>query len=177
MKQYAKSIIYFTFPLIIGNLCACRSAKSGTDRTQADTSLSQLERIEHNASGTISSQVKTKETEKGNTWRIVCNFDTSLPVDPQTGLPPTSSIEIEGSETETQTSQEDNESARVSDNLSKQNAIDLDTSDQSEKQTDNEHTVFAGIDKGIKTGLIIGIPIILIILIAIIHARKKNTSK
>lgn len=177
MKQYAKSIIYFTFPLIIGNLCACRSAKSGIDRTQADTSLSQLERIEHNASGTISSQVKTKETEKGNTWRIVCNFDTSLPVDPQTGLPPTSSIEIEGGETETQTSQEDNESARVSDNLSKQNAIDLDASDQSERQTDNEHTVFAGIDKGIKTGLIIGIPIVLIILIVIGHARKKNTSK
>ena len=172
MKQYAKSIIYFTLPLIIGNLCACRSAKSGIDKTQADTSLSQLERIEHNVSGTISSQVKTKETEKGNTWRIVCNFDTSLPVDPQTGLP-----EIEGSGTETQTSQEDNESARISDNLSKQNVIDLDTSNQSEKQTGNEHTVFAGIDKGIKTGLIIGIPIILIILIAISYARKKNTSK
>ena len=77
MKQYAKSIIYFAFPLIIGSLCACRSAKSRIDRTQTDMSLSQLERIEHNVSGTISSQVKTKETEKGNTWRIVCNFDTS----------------------------------------------------------------------------------------------------
>lgn len=177
MKQYAKSIIFCAFPLIIGSLCACRSAKSGIDRTQTDMSLSQLERIEHNVSGTISSQVKTKETEKGNTWRIVCNFDTSLPVNPQTGLPPTSSIEIEGSETETHTSQEDNKSARVSDNLSKQNAINLDTSNQFERQTDNEYTAFAGIDKGIRTGLIIGIPIVLIILALISHARKKDTSK
>lgn len=54
-----------------------------------------------------SSLFSTSSRSDRNTWRITWHFDTSMPSDPETRLPPVSSIEVEGEEQ----TQEDHSSA------------------------------------------------------------------
>ena len=92
---------------------------------------------------------------------------------------PRSNIEIEGNEKTVKTLLQEDDTIHVSESQETKNDLTLQQSKQSASHKDAGSSVAAGIDNGIKYGLIIGIPIILIILTLIIHARfkQKDSSK
>lgn len=94
-------------------------------------------------------------------------------------LSPISNIEIEGNEKTVKTLLQEDDTIHVSESQETKNDLTLQQSKQSASHKDAGSSVAAGIDNGIKYGLIIGIPIILIILTLIIHARfkQKDSSK
>ena len=94
--------------------------------------------------------------------------------DPETGLSPISNIEIEGNEKTVKTLLQEDDTIHVSESQETKNDLTLQQSKQSASHKDAGSSVAAGIDNGIQYGLIIGIPIILIILTLIIHARFKQ---
>jgi hypothetical protein len=98
----------------------------------------------------------------------------SKPADPETGLSPISNIEIEGNEKTVKTLLQEDDTIHVSESQETKNDLTLQQSKQSASHKDAGSSVAAGIDNGIQYGLIIGIPIILIILTLIIHARFKQ---
>ena len=118
-----------------------------------------------------------KVGDKG--WKVKVNFDTSKPADPETGLSPISNIEIEGNEKTVKTLLQEDDTIHVSESQETKNDLTLQQRKQSASHKDAGSSVAAGIDNGIQYGLIIGIPIILIILTLIIHARfkQKDSSK
>lgn len=92
----------------------------------------------------------------------------------ETGLSPISNIEIEGNEKTVKTLLQEDDTIHVSESQETKNDLTLQQSKQSASHKDAGSSVAAGIDNGIQYGLIIGIPIILIILTLIIHARFKQ---
>lgn len=112
--------------------------------------------------------------KQGKGWKVKVNFDTSKPADPETGLSPISNIEIEGNEKTVKTLLQEDDTIHVSESQETKNDLTLQQSKQSASHKDAGSSVAAGIDNGIQYGLIIGIPIILIILTLIIHARFKQ---
>ncbi|MCS2388835.1 hypothetical protein NXX60_26515 [Bacteroides thetaiotaomicron] len=125
------------------------------------------------------SRFNLNQEEAGKGWKVKVNFDTSKPADPETGLSPISNIEIEGNEKTVKTLLQEDDTIHVSESQETKNDLTLQQSKQSASHKDAGSSVAAGIDNGIKYGLIIGIPIILIILTLIIHARfkQKDSSK
>lgn len=176
MKHQTK-VIYPALLLLTCLLCACRTTKSRTSKSHTEVVTSQLDRLEHKASGTISSQVSTQEDTHGNSYRIVWHFDTSLPTDPDTGLPPVSSLEIEGSQTTQHASRQEDTNTALTDSLSINKEFDLIAIDDSDSQSDSDRSALTQIGEGIKTGLIIGIPVTIILIALIYYVRKKNSSK
>ena len=69
---------------------------------------------------------------------------------------------------------QEDDTIHVSESQETKNDLTLQQSKQSASHKDAGSSVAAGIDNGIQYGLIIGIPIILIILTLIIHARFKQ---
>ena len=120
------------------------------------------------------SRFNLNQEEAGKGWKVKVNFDTSKPADPETGLSPISNIEIEGNEKTVKTLLQEDDTIHVSESQETKNDLTLQQSKQSTFHKDAGSSVAAGIDNGIKYGLIIGIPIILIILTLIIHARFKQ---
>ena len=66
-----------------------------TDQTveQRDTFAGAVSVRRQSGARSLSSRVTTSDR---NAWRIICRYDTSKPSDPETHMPPVSSIEIEG---------------------------------------------------------------------------------
>lgn len=177
MKHHAYLVSYLICLSIVGLLCSCRTAYQRNTHTQENTHLSQSDAILHTSTGTIASQVTTEREEQGKHWKITYRFDTSKPIDPLTGLPPTSDIEIEGNEVTAQTKQETNESTQLSDSTATKNDLTLYTDKEltTNKSVDTE--ALTGVDDGIRYGLLIGIPLVLIILTRIYYVRKKDSSE
>lgn len=95
-----KNVTFITalaLALSLGTLAAgCRShrhVQTDIDVQERDTSSSLVVRQSQSLSSTVTSSTRTSDR---SSWRITWNFDTSLPADPETHLPPVASIEAEG---------------------------------------------------------------------------------
>ena len=179
MKHHAHFFNYFVSLVIAGLLCSCRAAYQRDTHTQEKANLSKSVNSLHTTTGTIASQAKTEKDEQGSGWKITYHFDTSQPINPITGLPPTSGIQIEGSQNTIKTKEEKNQSEQLSDSTSNESKTNQSTSNESATQSVMEAEGLTGIDDGLKTGLAIGIPIAFILLALIYYVRyhKTNTSK
>ena len=166
MKHYAHILICTASLACACSFCGCRATYQNDSSTQEQTRLS----ISDSAL-----RIRTEDTcSRFNLNQEEANFDTSKPADPETGLSPISNIEIEGNEKTVKTLLQEDDTIHVSESQETKNDLTLQQSKQSASHKDAGSSVAAGIDNGIQYGLIIGIPIILIILTLIIHARFKQ---
>lgn len=179
MKHYAHIITYLVCLASAWLLCSCRSTYQNDSRAKEQSNLSISDSALHTRTGDHYSRFTLNQEEADKGWKIKVNFDTTQPANPDTGLPPISDIEIEGSEKTIKTLLQKDDTTHVSDTQETKTYITLlqDKETQSHKNADS--TVAGGIDSGIKYGLIIGIPIVLIILTSTLYARnrQKNPSK
>lgn len=176
MKHYAHNLIYLACLACAGLLCCCRSTYQSDRRDKEQISLSIRDSTLHTRTEDIYARFNLNQEEAGKGWKIKVNFDTSQPADKETGLPPVSDIEIEGSETNIKTVLQKDDTTHVSDTQETKNDISLQQDKQLDATTDAGASAATGIDDGIKYGLMIGIPAVLILII-IIYARQKNSSK
>ena len=165
MKHYAHILICTACLACTCSFYGCRTTYQNDSSTQEQTRLS----ISDSAL-----RIRTEDACSRFNWKVKVNFDTSKPADPETGLSPISNIEIEGNEKTVKTLLQEDDTIHVSESQETKNDLTLQQSKQSTFHKDAGSSVAAGIDNGIKYGLIIGIPIILIILTLIIHARFKQ---
>lgn len=177
MKHHAHLIIYSTCISAIILLCACRSSYRHNNQFRESKSLQSSNSDLYTSTGTITSQVKTKQEENGKRWKITYHFDNTLPTDPITGLSPVSGIEIEGSENQIKTTQESNDSTQTDVSSSTTDSLNLNANKESNTNTDTNNTVATGTDDGIRNGLTIGIPLCIIIIALSYYAKRQNTSK
>lgn len=179
MKHHAHTLIYLVCLAAAWLLCSCRTTYQKDLSTQEQSSLSISDSILYTRTGDIYSRFNLNQEEAGKDWKVKINFNTSKPADPKTGLPPISDIEIEGSETTIKTILQKDDTIHVSENQETKTDITLLQDKQSVSHKATGNSVAIGIDSGIKYGLIIGIPIVLIILISTFYAkhRQKNPSE
>ena len=179
MKHYAHILICTASLACACSFCGCRATYQNDSSTQEQTRLSISDSALRIRTEDACSRFKLNQEEAGKGWKVKVNFDTSKPADPETGLSPISNIEIEGNEKTVKTLLQEDDTIHVSESQETKNDLTLQQSKQSASHKDAGSSVAAGIDNGIQYGLIIGIPIILIILTLIIHARfkQKDTSK
>lgn len=177
MKHHAHPIIYFACMSAIILLCACRSSYRNTNQLRASESIQHSNAGIHTSTGSIVSQVKANQEELNKNWKITYHFDSALPTDPTTGLPPVSGIEIEGSEKQIKAMQASIDSVHASSSSSTKDSLKIATDQQSNTNTDVSNKVAAGADDGIRNGLTIGIPLCIIIIALSYYAKRQNTSK
>lgn len=179
MKHYVRIITYLVCLASAWLLCCCRSTYQNDSRVKEQSNLSISDSALHTRTEDIYSRFHLNQEEADKDWKIKVNFDTSQPANPETGLPPISDIEIEGSEKTIKTLLQKDDTTHVSDTQKTQTDITLLQNIETQSHKDAGSTVAGGIDSGIKYGLIIGIPLVLIILTSIIYARyrQKNPSK
>ena len=113
----------------------------------------------------------------GSSWKITYHFDTTQTPDPTTGLPPLSGIEIEGSEKQSKTAQESNDTVHSSNSSSKREVSGQTIQRESGTETRKDSKVATGTDDGIRNGLSIGIPLLFIIIALSYYAKRQNISK
>lgn len=174
MKHYAHILICTASLACACSFCGCRATYQNDSSTQEQTRLSISDsalRIRTEDAAPDSNLIKKKRAKAG---KSKLTSDTSKPADPETGLSPISNIEIEGNEKTVKTLLQEDDTIHVSESQETKNDLTLQQSKQSASHKDAGSSVAAGIDNGIQYGLIIGIPIILIILTLIIHARFKQ---
>lgn len=174
MKHYAHILICTASLACACSFCGCRATYQNDSSTQEQTRLSISDSALRIRTEDACSRFKLNQEEAGKGWKVKVNFDTSKPADPETGLSPISNIEIEGNEKTVKTLLQEDDTIHVSESQETKNDLTLQQSKQSASHKDAGSSVAAGIDNGIQYGLIIGIPIILIILTLIIHARFKQ---
>lgn len=117
MRKNVTFFIALALALSVGLLATgCRShrhVQAVLDVQQRDSFAELVVRQSHSLSASTSSSSRTSDR---NRWRITWNFDTSHPSDPETNLPPVSSIEVEGEEqTQEETSSTDDVSVETED--------------------------------------------------------------
>ena len=169
MKHYAHILICTASLACACSFCGCRATYQNDSSTQEQTRLSISDSALRIRTEDACSRFKLNQEEAGKGWKVKVNFDTSKPADPETGLSP-----IEGNEKTVKTLLQEDDTIHVSESQETKNDLTLQQSKQSASHKDAGSSVAAGIDNGIQYGLIIGIPIILIILTLIIHARFKQ---
>ena len=179
MKHHAHTLIYLACLAIAWLLCSCRSTLQNNRSTQEQSDLSITDSALRIRTEDTYSRFNLNQEQTGKDWKVKVNFDTTKSAAPSTGLPPISNIEIEGNEKTVKTLLQEDDTIHVSESQETKNDLTLQQSKQSASHKDAGSSVAAGIDNGIQYGLIIGIPIILIILTLIIHARfkQKDSSK
>lgn len=176
MKHYAHIIIYLVCLASAWLMYGCRSTYQSNSRAKEQRILSISDSALRIRTEDVYSRFHLNQKEEGKGWKIKVNFDTSLPADSETGLPPISDIEIEGSETNIKTVLQKDDTTHVSDTQETKNDISLHQHKQLDTTSDAGASVATGIDDGIKYGMIIGIPAVLILII-ISYVRQKNSSK
>lgn len=179
MKHYARIITYLVCLASAWLLCCCRSTYQSDNRAKEQSNLSILDSALHTRTEDNYSRFNLNQEEADKCWKIKVKFDTTQPANPDTGLPPISDIEVEGSEKTINTLLQKDDATHVSDTQESKTDITLIQDKETKSHKDTESTVAGGIASGIKYGLIISIPIILIILTSTIYARyrQKNPSK
>lgn len=154
--------------------CGCRTAIQHTAAQVSHQKDSSDVELLQGAHGSIASQVQTHTDIIGNKWKITWHFDTSKPINPTTGLPPASGLEIEGSEMQKQMEKKTNVSSETSDSLS-YHAKEVSSSDSASQQTDDKQTESGtSIERSIAAGIFVIIIIIAIILYARSNPPKQN---
>lgn len=179
MKHHAHIIICLVSLTSVGLLSSCRTAYQSNHNTQEQNNLTISDSALRVRTEDSRSQFNLNQTQTGKDWKVKVNFDTSKPADPSTGLHPISDIEIEGSETTVKTLLQKDDTLHLSEEQKRTTDITYIQDKQTEFHKGTDSSVAAGIDSGIKYGLIIGIPAALILLILIYNAkhRQKNPSK
>lgn len=170
LEHYAHSFVLATALLLLG----CRSSSQHSSlrvNQQNDSSAVTLSATAH---GSITSQVQTHEDIKGNHWKITYHFDTSKPTNPNTGLPPTSRVEVEGSQVQQQTERQENVSSETSDTLNYQKKTNSSVNNLEQQDKDKRIESGTRIERSIATGIILFIIVIAIILYVRSHPSKQN---
>lgn len=172
LKHYAQPFVLAVLTVLL--LSNCRSSTQHSSlrvNQQNDSSTIVLSEKTH---GSITSQVQTHEDIKGNHWKITYHFDTSKPVDPVTGLPPTSRVEAEGSQVQQQTERQENVSSETSDSLNYQEKKKSNSNNLEQQDTDKHIESGTSIERSIAAGIIIFVIVIAIILYVRSHPSKQN---
>lgn len=179
MKHYAHILIYLVCLASAWLLYGCRTTYQNNRSTQEQSNLSITDSALLTRTENAYSRFNLNQEEAAKGWKVKVDFDTTKPADPSTGLPPISNIEIEGSETTIKTLLQKDDTTHISDKQETTTDITLQQNKQSESQKNTGGSIATGIDDGLKYGLIIGIPVILIILILPFYVkyRQKNPSK
>lgn len=179
MKHHAHIIAYLACLASAWPLCSCRSTYKNNSRTEERNNLSISDSALHGRTEDTYSRFHLNQEEANKRWKIKVNFDTTQPTNPETGFPPISDVEIEGSEKTIKTLLQKDDTTHVSDIQETKTNITLHQNKETQSHKNAESNVASGIDNGIKYGLTIGIPIVLIILTSNFYARKrqKNPSK
>lgn len=165
----------FTLAILIALLlCCCRSAHQHSSLSVNQQKDSSVVRLSEKAHGSIASQSQTHTDINGNQWRITCHFDTSKPTDPITGLPPTSQLEIEGSEIRTQVESQENVSCETSDTVSYHHDEVKDSSTVDQQNDNKQKETGTNIEKSIGAGIILIALTLAIILYVRSHPSKQN---
>lgn len=177
MKHYVHLIIYSACISAIVLLSACRSSYRHTKQLRENQSIQESNSELHTSTGTIASQVRTNQEELGKSWKITYHFDNTSPVNPTTGLPAVSSIEIEGSEKQIKAMQTSIDSVHTSSSSTTKGSLNATANQESDTDIDGSHKAATGIDDGLKHGLTVGIPLFIFIIALSYYAKRQNTQK
>lgn len=172
LKNYVQSIILAILIALL--LCHCRSASQHSSMRVSEQTDSVNVKLSGKAHGSIASQVQTHSDISGKKWKVTYHYDTSKPADPATGLPPTSKVEIEGSEVHQQEEQLENVSSETSDTVSYQKTATGSTNEYSQQDSQKQKGTGIGIERSIATGIILLFIIIAIILYVRSHPSKQD---
>lgn len=172
LKNYVQPISLAILIALL--LCNCRSASQYTSKRVSQQRDSTDIKLSSKAHGSITDQVQTQTDINGNKWKITWHFDTSQPADPTTGLPPTSKLEVEGSEIRKQIERQENVSSETSDSVSYQKTETESSNEYSQDDSQKQKESGTGIEKGIATGIILLSTIIGIILYVRSHSSKQD---
>ena len=168
LKNYVQPISLAILIALL--LCNCRSASQHSSVRVSEQTDSVSVRLSSKAHGSITSQAQTDIN--GNKWKITWHFDTSKPTDPVTGLPPTSKLEVEGSEIRKQVEQQENVSSQTSDSVSYQKTDTGSSNEYTQQESQKKTESGTGIERSIAIGIIL-----LSIIIGIILYVRSHTSK
>lgn len=155
-------------------LCCCRSTHQHSSLRVNQQKDSSAVRLSEKAHGSISSQSQTHTDINGNKWKITYRFDTSKPTDPLTGLPPTSQLEVEGSEMRTQVENLEKVSSETSDSVSYHHEQAISSSTIDQQNNNKQKETGTNIEKSIGAGIILIALTIAIILYVRSHSSKQN---
>lgn len=172
LKNYVQSIILAILIALL--LCHCRSASQHSSMRVSEQTDSVNVKLSGKAHGSIASQVQTHSDTSGKKWKVTYHYDTSKPADPATGLPPTSKLEIEGSEIQQQLEQLENVSSETSDTISYQKSETGTTNAYSQEDSRKQQETGTGIERSIATGIILLFITIAIILYVRSHPSKQD---
>lgn len=153
MKHYANLLPLALLAALL--LAGCRSAAQHRTMLHHEQTDSLSEQLSYHAHGILSEQVQNQNDTESHHWKITWHFDTTQPPDSTTGLPPTQSLEIEGSETLQMQYSTKKTQAELVDSV--QTSRHLMQELQTETHADEQREIDAGIDigKGIKTGIVL----------------------
>lgn len=121
-----------------------------------------------------SKPLKTNTVHPGRSRTILTRHKHPIP---QPAYSPLSGIEIEGSEKQSKTAQESNDTVHSSNSSSKREVSGQTIQRESGTETKKDSKVATGTDDGIRNGLSIGIPLLFIIIALSYYAKRQNTSK
>lgn len=170
IKSYA---LHSILAILVALLqCGCRSSSQHSSMRVSQQKDSSYGRVSEKAHGSIASNVQSHADIAGNTWKITWHFDTSQPADPATGLPPASSMEIEGSEIRKHVEKQENVSYETSDSLSYHKVEESTSKGYSEENSERQKQSGTSIERSIATGILL----IFIVIVFIIYVRS-NPSK
>lgn len=172
LKNYVQPISLAILIALL--LCNCRSASQHSSVRVSQQAGSTDVKLSSKAHGSITSQTQTQTDINGNKWKITWHFDTSQPADPATGLPPTSKLEVEGSETRKQIENRENVSSETSDSLSYQKTETGTSNEYNQQDSQKQKEAGTGIERSIATGIILLSIIIGIILYVRSHPSKQD---
>lgn len=172
LKNYVQSISLAMLIALL--LCNCRSASQHSAVRVSEKADSINVKLSGKAHGSIASQVQTHSDTNGKKWKITYHYDTSKPADPATGLPPTSKVEIEGSEIQQQLEQLENVSSETSDTISYQKTATGSTNEYSQQDSLKQKETGTGIERSLAIGIILLFIIIGIILYVRSHPSKQD---
>lgn len=155
-------------------LCCCRSTHQHSSLRINQQKDSSSVKLSEKAHGSITSQSHTRTDINGNKWKITYHFDTSKPSDPSTGLPPTSQLEIEGSEIHTQVEGQENVSSETSGSVSYHHEQAKSSSAADRQDDSKQKATGTSIEKSIAAGIILITFTLAIILYVRSHSSKQN---
>lgn len=179
MKHHVYISIILCYLACIIVCAGCRSSYHRNNSSQSHHQLNFSGNTSHTSTASISSKTTTAQEEDSNWYRITYTFDTSQPTNPATGLSPISGYSIEGSQTKSKGMQEADHVTHAHDSVATTTDICISSDSTQESEINASGELLSGIDQGIKTGLSVGIPLLLIILSLFIYARirKKDSSE
>lgn len=162
------SILAITWLCVGCRTSSQRTTSSSTQHVSAGVLDTQSE-----SSSSSDSTITVESTEDTERYRIRYEYDTSRT--DSLGISPLSSVTIEGSKKNLNTKKNSANTSRSDTQSSSSSSVQVSENKTNSTNEARQTKVLSGIDTGIRNGLTIGIPIVLIILIIYYYGHKKNT--